>query len=161
MFRNLRRKRPTGTGSTAAPRVHATMQGMRVQPDVRRVAATAVGGVAGAGLRWAVTAAAGATRLPWPVLLVNAAGCALLGYLVVVAQERPAQRWLLHDGAGVGFCGGLTTYSSFAVAVVQEVRGGEALVALSNVAASVAVGLVCVAAGAAAARRRSPVGGRS
>ncbi len=56
-------------------------------------------------------------RFPWGTLLVNLAGSAALGALVAGAVDgRPLA--LL----GVGLCGGLTTYSSFAV---QAVRGGR------------------------------------
>ena len=49
-------------------------------------------------------------RTPWGTLLVNVAGSFVLG-LVVGAQPSPDALALL----GTGFCGGLTTYSAFAV----------------------------------------------
>lgn len=56
-------------------------------------------------------------RLHWGTLLVNLAGSFLLGLLVGAAVEG---RWLAL--LGTGFCGGLTTYSAFAV---QSVQGGR------------------------------------
>jgi CrcB protein len=55
-------------------------------------------------------------RLHWGTLVVNLAGSALLGALLGAAVDG---HWLAL--LGTGFCGGLTTYSSFAV---QSVQGG-------------------------------------
>jgi CrcB protein len=56
-------------------------------------------------------------RLHWGTLLVNLIGSAMLGALAGAAVEG---HWLAL--LGTGFCGGLTTYSAFAV---QSVRGGR------------------------------------
>jgi CrcB protein len=56
-------------------------------------------------------------RVHWGTLAVNLIGSALLGGLVGGAVHG---HWLAL--LGTGFCGGLTTYSAFAV---QSVRGGR------------------------------------
>lgn len=56
-------------------------------------------------------------RLHWGTLVVNVVGSAMLGALVGAAVEG---HWLAL--LGTGFCGGMTTYSSFAV---QSVQGGR------------------------------------
>ena len=56
-------------------------------------------------------------RLHWGTLLANLLGSAVLGGLVGAAVEG---NWLAL--LGTGFCGGLTTYSAFAM---QTVRGGR------------------------------------
>jgi CrcB protein len=56
-------------------------------------------------------------RVPWGTLIANLAGSAVLGVLVGAAVDG---NWLALLGAG--FCGGLTTYSAFAV---QTVHGGR------------------------------------
>ncbi len=56
-------------------------------------------------------------RLHWGTLAVNLLGSLALGLLVGAAVEG---RWLAL--LGTGFCGGLTTYSAFAV---QAVQGGR------------------------------------
>jgi CrcB protein len=58
-------------------------------------------------------------RVHWGTLIVNLAGSFVLGALVGDAVHGDALALL-----GTGFCGGLTTYSSFAV---QSVRGGPRL----------------------------------
>ncbi len=62
-------------------------------------------------------------RTPWGTLLVNVAGSFVLG-LVVGAQPSPGAVALL----GAGFCGGLTTYSAFAVQTRDQGRGRGAAV---------------------------------
>lgn len=54
---------------------------------------------------------------PWGTLTVNLLGSAVLGALVGAAMDGHAMALL-----GTGFCGGLTTYSSF---TVQAVEGGR------------------------------------
>lgn len=68
----------------------------------------ALGGALGSALRYAAASALD-TRLPRGTLAVNVAGSALLGLLVGAGVEDSAYSLL-----GVGFCGGLTTWSAFA-----------------------------------------------
>jgi CrcB protein len=78
----------------------------------------ALGAAVGAPLRFVL-----ASRLdgdfPWGTLAVNVAGSFLLGLFSALALTDHAIALL-----GTGFCGGLTTYSAFAV---QSVRGGPRL----------------------------------
>ena len=108
----------------------------------RRYLAIAMGGAFGAALRWAVAAAwnhGGA--FPWPTFAVNVVGCGALG--VVLAEEwgHPRSHLALHDFAGIGFCGGLTTFSTFAVESVDLVDAGRTWLAFRYVVASLAAGL--------------------
>ena len=65
--------------------------------------------------------------LPWGTLAVNVAGSLLLGWFSAMALDGRTAALL-----GVGFCGGLTTYSSFAVQTVALGRHrGAAYVALT------------------------------
>ena len=76
----------------------------------------ALGAAVGGALRFL----AGSTldrRLHWGTLTVNLVGSLLLGGLVGAAVRGDVMALL-----GTGFCGGLTTYSSFAV---QSVQGGR------------------------------------
>lgn len=112
---------------------------------VSRWSVIAMGGAAGAGCRWAVTEAVGPTDWPWVLLVVNVAGSFLLG-LVMVHGASPG-RELVRLGAGVGFCGGLTTFSSFAVAAVRLLDDDRAGSAVGFVVASVLLGAVALIAG--------------
>ena len=61
------------------------------------------------------------TGLPWTVFLLNCGGSFVLGVLLAEEWAHPRARLLLHDAGGIGFCGGLTTFSTYAVEVVDHV----------------------------------------
>lgn len=121
--------------------------------DYKRVAAVAIGGVAGAGLRWAVLTSIEPGTFPWPVFVINVVGSVLLGVLLAEEWTHPSFRVLLHDAGGIGFCGGLTTFSTFSVEVVNLIRAGETAIAITYTTLSIFAAIVGVIAGAAALRR--------
>lgn len=128
---------------------------MRVQGnwDRRRLAAVAAGGAAGATVRWAVVTTFDGGTFPWPVFTINVAGSVLLGVLLAEEWSHPSARLLLHDAGGIGFCGGLTTLSTFSLEVVNLARDGDATIAAVYTVASVAASIAGVVLGAAALRR--------
>lgn len=121
--------------------------------DRRRVVAVALGGIAGASLRWAVVTSVEADRFPWPVVALNVVGSVLLGVLLAAEWSHPRTRVLLHDAGGIGFCGGLTTFSTFTVEVMNLARDDKIAVAISYAIVSVAAAIVGVVVGAGALRR--------
>ena len=100
----------------------------------------AVGGAGGALVRWGVAEAWVVDSFPWPTLCVNVIGCALLGLVTADGVPLHLQRLL-----AVGFCGGLTTFSTFSLELVQLHEGGELPTAIGYLVASVALGLVAFA----------------
>ncbi|MET9397457.1 fluoride efflux transporter CrcB [Kitasatospora sp. NPDC002965] len=84
---------------------------------------------------------------PWGTFTVNAAGCLVLGLLTgaVAAGAASSHVRLL---VGTGFCGALTTYSTFSYETLRLAEGGAGRYALANVVGSVVVGLAAVYAGA-------------
>lgn len=119
----------------------------------QRAIAVALGGVAGAGLRWAVLTTVPPGRFPWPVLAINIAGSVLLGVLLAGEATHPSLRTVLHDAGGIGFCGGLTTFSTFAVEVVNLVRADDTTIAVIYASTSVVGAIVGVIVGAAVFRQ--------
>jgi CrcB protein len=120
----------------------------------KRRSLIAAGGIAGAALRWAIlTSVASPGRIPWPVLGINVAGSLLLGVLLAEEWDHPRARLLLHDLGGVGFCGGLTTFSTFAVEIVDLVRDDAVGAAITYGVLSVGLSILGVVVGAAALRR--------
>lgn len=126
---------------------------MRGTWDRRRVIAVAVGGAVGAALRWAVVTSVDNGRFPWPVFALNVFGSVLLGLLLAEEWSRPAARLALHDAGGIGFCGGLTTFSTFSLEVVDLARDGDTALAVVYLIASVVTAVAGVAGGAGALRR--------
>jgi CrcB protein len=114
----------------------------------------AAGGALGALARWGVATAMpySSGRWPWGTLTVNLLGCLLIGALfAVLAARRPEATWP-RPFLGAGVLGGFTTYSTFAVEVVQQVEDGRVVLAVGYVLASVLGGVLAVVAGAFAAR---------
>ena len=114
----------------------------------------ALGGALGALARWAVAEALPSPGgWPWATLLVNLTGCLLIGALLAgLAARDPEPAWV-RPLLGVGVLGGYTTYSAFAVEVVDLVDRGSAALAAGYVLVSVTGGVLAVAAGALALRR--------
>ena len=114
----------------------------------------ALGGALGALARWALTEVVPSPGgWPWATLLVNLSGCFLLGALfAVVAARSPEPSWA-RPFLGVGVLGGYTTYSSFAVEVVNLVDDGAPVLAAGYVLVSVVGGVAAVALGALTAGR--------
>lgn len=97
-------------------------------------------------------------RIPWGVLVINVAGSVLLGALLAVEWDHPRARLVLHDVGAIGFCGGLTTFSTFALEVVDLVKADAVGAALTYVALSVGLSIAGTLAGAAALRRVRALG---
>lgn len=85
------------------------------------------------------------TVFPWGTLTVNAVGSMILG-AVAGAVSGGAPTWLL-TLAGTGFCGALTTFSTFGFETVRLVEEGSVLEAFLNLAASLLLGLVACTGG--------------
>lgn len=83
---------------------------------------------------------------PWGTLTVNVAGSFVLGLLVGMPTHAAWSALL-----GTGFCGALTTYSTFSYETLRLLRGGDRRRALLNAGANLAAGLGAALLGAAAA----------
>ena len=82
------------------------------------------------------------TAFPWGTYTVNVVGSFVLGVVSAVGPS-PAVAALV----GVGFCGALTTYSTFAYETFALAERRALAVATANVVGSVAVGVAAAAAG--------------
>jgi fluoride exporter len=101
-------------------------------------------------LRWAlVHAFPTGAGFPWTVLAINVGGSALLGLVLAEEWTHPRARLALHDAAGIGFCGGFTTFSTFAVEVAVFLHEGRLAVAATYTGASVVgcIGAALIGAG--------------
>jgi CrcB protein len=80
------------------------------------------------------------TVMPWGTLTVNVVGSLVLGLLTGLAastQIPEAVRLLV----GTGFCGALTTYSTFSYETLRLFEDGARLYSLLNIAVSLTAGL--------------------
>ena len=116
-----------------------TQMAGRLLPEA--VALVAVGGATGAVARWAIGTMIDTPPgvWPWPTLIVNLVGCALIGF----AARRVQRGSLQWDFAVTGVLGGFTTMSAFAVEL-------NAMVDAERTSLAVAYAVVTIAAGVGA-----------
>ena len=105
----------------------------------------AVGAAVGAPLRYLTDRAIQARHdsvFPWGTLIVNMISSLLVGLLAGL-PANPAVTALLN----IGFCGALSTYSTFSYETLRLMQTGARFYALVNIAASVVAGVGAAACG--------------
>ncbi|MEU6854278.1 fluoride efflux transporter CrcB [Actinacidiphila alni] len=88
---------------------------------------------------------------PWGTFTVNVVGCLILGLITGAVAEGAASshvQLLL----GTGFCGALTTYSTFSYETLRLAESGARFYAAANAVAGVAAGLGAAFTGTALAQ---------
>ena len=120
--------------------------------------AIALGGAAGSVARYGVGRFfdRGEGEFPVGTLLVNIAGCLLLGFLVRYFNGSTMSTEL-RAALTIGFCGGFTTFSTFSLETIRLAESGNWQRAALYVFASVVLSLAALAAGLAAARAFTPL----
>ncbi len=136
---------------------------------MRDILLVAVGGSAGALTRYGVGLAAArlfGKGFPWGTLIVNVAGCFVMGIVMEILLDleshtpqaiTPAiklQMALWRQGVAIGFLGALTTFSTFGADTIREfdLKAGQPAIALANIAANVVLSLAAVWLGMALMR---------
>lgn len=151
-------------GPDADPGPHATTpadgdvfrQGRPARP--RRqwgvLAAISLGGGLGSVARYAVSQALPAVpgHFPWATFLINVTGCFALGLLMVFVLEIWPPNRYVRPFLGIGFLGGYTTFSTFAVEVHGLAARDAWTTADAYVLNSLVAGLAAVWCGIALAR---------
>jgi CrcB protein len=143
---------PTGHGRT----VDGVLQDLLGRYSVARVRAAAVltGGAVGtlarAGVAEALPRRPG--EWPWATFIVNLFGALLLGWLLTRLAERVAPRRYWRFLLGTGFCGAVTTFSTFQIETFDLVRTGHAGVAISYALGSIVAGMAVAVLGVMVAR---------
>lgn len=108
-----------------------------------------IGGAVGAPLRYLVdqwVTSRHRSAFPWGTFTVNVVGSLLLGLLAGASAAGALPDWVL-TVAGTGFCGALTTFSTFGYQTAHLLEGEDWIPALLNVVGSFAAGLTAVAVG--------------
>ena len=115
------------------------------------VLAISIGAAGGALLRWQLGVRMNSVLplLPLGTLAANLIGGYIIGLAIAYLAEAPnlAPEWRLF--IITGFCGGLTTFSTFSAEVVGLAQRGQTIWALAEVATHVAASLVMTLAGMA------------
>ena len=126
-------RRPTlPTKRTGQPR---TLR--RMKPALAVMLGGAAGTLARAGIAHALPVTPG--TWPWATLIANLLGTVILAWVVAADRWRPL--------VGTGFCGALTTFSTFQVETFRLAEGGHGALAAAYMAVSVAAGLVAAQVG--------------
>ncbi len=102
-----------------------------------------IGGAFGAMLRYLLDAKVKkrfGKAFPWGTLTVNVLGAGLLGALHGAGTDTAVEALL-----GTGFCGALTTFSTFELDTVHLAQSGEHTKAVTNVLVSLLLGIVVFA----------------
>jgi CrcB protein len=100
-----------------------------------------VGAMVGAPLRYLTDRMVQARHdslFPWGTFTVNVAGCLVLGTLTGIGSALPGPVLAL---LGTGFCGALTTYSTFSYETLRLIEQKARFYAAMNVTASLIAGL--------------------
>jgi CrcB protein len=108
------------------------------------------GAFVGANVRFVVSGWAAnrlGTGFPYGTLIVNLAGCFLIGLFLGVLTARFDDNVEARLLVATGFLGAETTFSTFAYESVVLLRSGEYGAALWNVLCSTGLGLACTAIG--------------
>jgi CrcB protein len=115
-----------------------------VRALIREPVAVFAGGCLGALARAGIIDALppGASGWPWATFIVNLAGAFILGWVAALLHRGRRRAFL-----ATGFCGALTTFSSFQLELLVLVDDDRVGVAAGYAAASLALGLVAVLLG--------------
>lgn len=82
---------------------------------------------------------------PVGTLIVNVAGCAIVGYVLAATGHQNDDRWRLL--LATGFCGAFTTFSAFAFESMAYLQAGRVAAFTLNVLANNVLSLAAVCVG--------------
>ena len=117
-----------------------------LQLELQELLLVGAGAVPGALLRWQL-----ALHLGDQNLLVNVFGAALLGLLAGL-PAAPRRQLLL----GIGFCGSVTTFSSWMLSAMKHLGSGDWAAALGLIGLTLGLGLGAAALGFSLGHRLKP-----
>jgi len=114
------------------------------------VLGVAVGGALGATTRYGIDTLIERRTdsvFPWATFSINVTGCLAVGFIAAALVDRHRAPQWVRTGLVMGFCGGFTTFSTFAQENLDLIEEGKSHIALTAVGLNVVLGLVAVYAG--------------
>ena len=114
---------------------------------MQNIFAVFIGGGTGAVLRYLAGVLAVKVlnvNLPVSTFVVNIAGCFILGFLYALFVSKPEVNPALKLALTAGFCGGLTTFSTFSLELFEMLKNAQYMQVLVYLVSSLAVGLLAV-----------------
>jgi len=91
-------------------------------------------------------------NFPFATFLVNIVGSFILGFLYVLFVDKPEMSPALKLALTVGFCGGLTTFSTFSLEMFEMIKSAEYIQAVVYVLLSIIICVAVVSVGAYCAK---------
>lgn len=114
---------------------------------MHNILAVFIGGGTGAVLRYLAGVLAVKVlhvNLPLSTFVVNIAGCFILGFLFALFVSKPEINPALKLALTAGFCGGLTTFSTFSFEMFEMLKNAQYMQVSVYLVSSLTVGLLAV-----------------
>ncbi len=108
-----------------------------------------LGGGFGSILRFAISKLfmADKSSFPWSTLIANFIGCFIIGIVLGWFINSNKQYSDLYVFLSIGFCGGLTTFSTFSVEGLAYLKNGDLLIFITYLLFSIIGGILLTALG--------------
>jgi CrcB protein len=123
---------------------------------MRTVWLVGLGGFLGSILRYEIGGLVGRLKAGWTfpleTLLINGAGCLVLGFLAGLSETRGVLSGTTRAFLFIGLLGGFTTFSTFGYETFHLMRGGQLLTAALSTCLQIVLGIGGVWAGYLLAR---------
>lgn len=87
------------------------------------------------------------SAFPWATFVINVSGCFAVGFIIAAIVDRHRAPQWLKVGLTIGFCGGYTTFSTFAQESLDLIEARDLTIAFASIGASVLLGILAVLIG--------------
>lgn len=117
---------------------------------IKSILFVGIGSFFGGALRYAVSLMMKnitANAFPWATLSVNLIGCFLLGLTFAIFGKYSSVNSTMCLMLATGFCGGFTTFSTFANESLQMLQCGNVIGFVAYILSSIVLGIALVALG--------------
>ena len=119
------------------------------KPSVQNLGLIFVGGLIGTILRYGISRLDGkSSAIPFGILVANLAGAFILGCVISYLSEyEPSNTTSIRAALGTGFCGGLTTFSTFCAGIIDLSKDASITLAITYATISLVLGVLAFQVG--------------